>query len=165
MKVRFHKSCREKFGDENVQAMHEAVMFFLDKFDLNKYTHSLDIHTDAKEITKYPLDTRAVIIDYGKRSEIHLRFTLFADDLVTNIFHELTHLKQALYGELVSNRGRDIWKGAPFPRVCHSKLDYDTYWNLPWEVEARAVASEMLTLFKNQRKPKSFWQKLKFWRI
>lgn len=171
MKVRFQRAYRYEFGDKKYEMIREAVRFFLDHHKLNDYNCSVDFYVNSPDVLKKSGCSGMIMVNRSNdQARIHVKHTVFFGDVLNTIFHELTHLKQHLTGDLVADYhyGRDIWKGTPFP-VMHmnsANFKYSHYHKLPWEVEARAVAREMVKLFKQYRKPKkTFWQKLKFWSI
>jgi hypothetical protein len=73
--------------------------------------------------------------------------TMSRAGLIKTIFHELTHLKQALSGKMeYGPDGDKIWKKQLF-RNADSQPDY-IYQNFPWEVEARKFEK---TLYRQYR--------------
>lgn len=166
MKVRLHNMYRAWFSDKKYEMIKEAITFFLDKNNLNQYNCSVDFYLDSQHLKDRSCSGLLEMHSNLRHAKVHVKSTIFTNDLLDTIFHELTHLKQHLVGDLKMEYNRDIWKGAPFPTTNFTKLKYTTYLALPWEVEARKVAKEMLILFKQSRsRKKTFWQKLKFWSI
>jgi hypothetical protein len=59
--------------------------------------------------------------------------------LVKTFFHEMTHVKQYLYGELEQKRSHRVWKGTKWPNKEYSYA--------PWEMEARAFSDKFYEQF------------------
>lgn len=166
MKIRFEKSYRTWFGDKKFEMIKDAVTFFLDHHDLNKHSCAVDFYLDSHDLKDNGCSGLISMHNRLNMAKIHVKSTIFTGDLLNTIFHELTHLKQHLVGDLKIEYNRDIWKGASFPVINFRSpnFKYKVYHALPWEVEAREVAAEMVRLFKQSRSTKkTFWQKLKFW--
>ena len=52
--------------------------------------------------------------------------------MIKTFFHEMTHVKQHLVGELIDKPRHRMWKG--------EKWDNKLYSDAPWEVEARTFS-------------------------
>lgn len=59
--------------------------------------------------------------------------------LLETIFHEMTHVKQAVYDgwELHDEDNTAKWKGKKYHNVD------ENYWKVPWEVEARRLGRQL----------------------
>lgn len=65
------------------------------------------------------------------------------EEIVETVFHELTHVRQYLCGELEDvNPQVAYWKGHYYEGDFENTESPD-YWNAPWEVEARKVGKEL----------------------
>ena len=58
-------------------------------------------------------------------------------NLLEYVFHEMTHVKQAIFDgwELQDEEDIAFWKGD----IVQYTGEGDSYWNAPWEVEARKM--------------------------
>jgi len=73
--------------------------------------------------------------------EIYLNEGLSLSDMMRTIFHEMVHVKQYHSGKYIEGRHASFWKG----KRCDTFGD--EYFNLPWEVEAFAMETEMVIKF------------------
>lgn len=114
----------------------QAVEFYASLLMTKRMAESIEVRV----VLKNKLDDDAeglchfVEKDVGYREfEIELTKHLPLENLLTNLAHEMVHLKQFATGELHSNMipaNITKWHGKPVneSRVC--------YWDLPWEIEA-----------------------------
>lgn len=160
MKVRIHREARNFYTEKKYEQIANAIRFFCEHYSLYDHDYTLEITFDESMFSSANTVGLFYGDDFKKKGHVNLRKTVWTDDLICTIFHELTHFHQHLRGDLWrSFDGRVMWKGTPFPSM--NSDDFEIYNNLPWEVEARTIADETLKLFK--AKHKSFWAKLKFW--
>ena len=77
--------------------------------------------------------------------EIEINSNNSVQEMIHTLFHELVHVKQYVYGELVSGEGNkpSKWKG----KVCRAD-----YADQPWEIEAYDLDKKMLRNFKRKHK-------------
>lgn len=76
--------------------------------------------------------------------EIELHPGIGAHEILKTLAHEMTHIKQYVYGE--TNDQLTRWKG--------NKIDSDQveYWNQPWEIEAHGMEAGLFTRFATKEK-------------
>ena len=82
-------------------------------------------------------------IDADDRYIVHISGAQTEDEIVETLFHELTHVKQYEDGHL-QDIDEDVvyWLGNYY-RGDFQDTFSKTYWNAPWEVEAREVGEEL----------------------
>lgn len=166
MKILVHKDFRKKYSKSKYDKICDAIEFYTKKFNFDHYDVRLEVICDIGILQPGTSGT-AHFEPHRKTYVINIR-PQFMKDLLDTIFHELTHIHQAMRGDLRHGTHHDFWKGAPYPvltfthRVQDFKSWFKLYENLPWEVEAREVAKNTLIEFNKSRKAK-FWSKLKFW--
>lgn len=73
--------------------------------------------------------------------QIWIDKTIEGDLLISTIFHEMTHLMQKLDGRLAMVGWKVFYQG---------NVVEGGYWNQPHEIEARAMAKQLLADWKNQ---------------
>lgn len=91
----------------------------------------------------------------GSRDPILMRIgraALF--NMISCFFHELTHVKQIVNGELAISPEAEFarFRGKYFyqhdiPEAVKTEADWNRYLNLPWEVEARAQQEKLMLSF------------------
>ena len=72
------------------------------------------------------------------------------EDVLETLFHEMTHLRQYLTGDLVDVKA-DVceWKGKEYSGDWSEAHESNSeYWNAPWEVEAREKGAKLLKKWK-----------------
>lgn len=82
--------------------------------------------------------------------EIELNKSLPFEDILINLAHELTHLKQFATGELnntIRPANHSKWQGV---LVNEDKVDY---WDLPWEIEAHGRERGLYYRFQDSLNP------------
>jgi hypothetical protein len=83
------------------------------------------------------------------------RKTIFIKDnsLTETIFHEMVHHKQHMENWIKTDGIYYYWKKKkPCGKgiLIESLSDYATYWNAPHEVQARAIAKNMMSIWRIQ---------------
>jgi len=91
----------------------------------------------------------AQILEYNSRKkarefEIELHPGIGAAEILKCLAHEMTHIKQYVYGE--TNETLTRWKGI---KIDSDNLDY---WVQPWEIEAHGMESGLFTKFATKEK-------------
>jgi hypothetical protein len=75
---------------------------------------------------------------------IRINDRLSTEDMIIPILHELAHISQIFERRLnVTRNGQILWEGKKYS-VDQSKLSYQEYQNLPWEVEAVETQQSLL---------------------
>ncbi len=177
MKVRLHLDGKNHFNEEQWAMIHDAVQFFVDEYELDKYTapvyikfpQRLDIN-DFGPLTVSRGQCMTEFYAVGNKFRVE-RFIISITPanlykVIEVIFHEMTHVLQELRGDIQRQRdGSEIYRGVHYSVDILQKPTYKQYRNFPWEVEAREVSYAMLKKWKASRGVKdSFWQKLiKLW--
>lgn len=104
-----------------------------------------------------------------KNPSITLYFKRFdtVDDMMTTLFHELTHAQQYKEERLIdrNNPVETIWRDIPnqLGKIYPKQLCEESYWTLPWEVEAREVASKKCLEFMKRFKSINPFRKIFWW--
>ena len=138
MRVRLHKAGREYFTDSQWSEIHDAIEFFINRHDITNVVYDLKI-TFFDDVRDYVgLFSRLPKLRYGV---IQIKYMRDFDEVLNTLFHELTHLRQDIVGDLAWDPacGMQRWKGA----LYFSPDDTD-YFDRPWEIEARQVADKMV---------------------
>lgn len=177
MRVRLHLGGKDLFSEEKWSMIHEAFEFYIKEYELDVYDHSLYV----KFMPDMPAihgasRTRGQCTTYfqpvkGKFKPCSFKIEINSDapmrKILEVIFHEMTHVMQALRGDIDRQvDGSEIYRGVHYSVDMLTKPTYKQYRNFPWEVEAREVASSMLKKWNEAHGIKeSFWTKLiNFWR-
>lgn len=81
--------------------------------------------------------------DFGSRFLIKVSGNQPEHEILETLFHELTHVRQYLCGELEDvNPQVAYWKGTRYEGDFEDTASSE-YWTAPWEVEARKVGKEL----------------------
>lgn len=182
MRVRLHTNGKNLFSEEEWSHIHSAFQFFVDEFDLDRYDLPVYVKFTKIITSKTFVDAKHNDINRGncithfrfqtQSGEIEVdRFVLNIshgklDKVIDTIFHEMTHVLQALRGDIeYLPDGSEVYKGVYYSVDKLSKPTYTEYRAFPWEVEARQVGAEMTAKWHKKLGIKqTFWQKLlKFW--
>ena len=102
-----------------------------------RFNDKIDAYGYA-EITEYNLAGKA------RGFEIEIHPGIGAAEILKTIAHEMTHIKQYVYGE--TNDTLTRWKGA------HIDSDKVDYWVHPWEIEANGYESGLFSQFAIKEK-------------
>lgn len=71
------------------------------------------------------------------------------DDLLTCLFHEMVHVRQAERGQLIDSGFTKTWEGIDYISIFST---IDEYRKLPWEAEAYRLQEELLVKWKKNTK-------------
>lgn len=145
LKIKLHTSLRDLPMHKYLTAK-KALAFARFWLQLEQYDHTLEVY--AKH-TKSTYNVKNTVAGYYKRvsktkSVIVVSPSLSADGLAAVIFHEASHMKQYLTGELYEKQGITFYKDKP---ISNPKT-YSDYFELPYEVAARLLEHEMYCDFK-----------------
>lgn len=102
-----------------------------------KFNPKLDAYGYA-QILEYNSSKKA------REFEIELHPGIGAAEILKCLAHEMTHIKQYVYGE--TNETLTRWKGI---KIDSDNLDY---WVQPWEIEAHGMESGLFTKFATKEK-------------
>ena len=102
-----------------------------------KFNPKLDAYGYA-QILEYNSSKKA------REFEIELHPGIGAAEILKCLAHEMTHIKQYVYGE--TNETLTRWKGIKIDS------DYLDYWVQPWEIEAHGMESGLFTKFATKEK-------------
>ena len=82
--------------------------------------------------------------DLENRLLVKLSGVQSEEEIVETLFHELTHVRQYALGHL-EDVGEQVvfWLGHEY-KGDFEDTSTETYWNAPWEVEAREVAWDLV---------------------
>lgn len=67
------------------------------------------------------------------------------NDVIETVFHELVHVRQIVSGDLLFRGQTMTYRKVDFPTCDPKILSEETYFSLPWEVEARRVAEDLMS--------------------
>jgi|688.fasta_scaffold634816_2 hypothetical protein len=159
MRILLHKNFYKLYRNKKQQErIINAIHFYIDEHKMRHYNYTLEILFDEKIFAHERTIALFYLNENRKRGHVGLRKNQKNDELINSIFHEITHFHQFLKGDLYDHRQKYFWRGKSFSKV-NTSTDYDTYYNFPWEIEARETATETLKLF-NKKYPLSLWDKL-----
>ena len=119
----------------------DAVMWFVDNY-LPRYKLDIEVHHRGLKREGVQGWCNIEGDTYRPRSffiEIHNRLNM--EDYLLTLFHELTHVKQYVKGELKSRRSHKYWKDEDI-----SNIEYD---DDPSEVEARDMEEVLYCKYMN----------------
>lgn len=77
---------------------------------------------------------------------VHICSHKDVDEVVSTLFHELTHIKQYLFDGFDMSTGAAEWRGATY-KVTGS---YWNYWKSPWERQARKMEKRLLKKYMEE---------------
>jgi len=87
------------------------------------------------------------LVNFKFKNRIRINESISIKELVKPLVHELIHLNQIHTGKLQTNdRGIYLWENIPYRPKSDVLTNYDSYVNLPWEVDARAREDQLLLL-------------------
>jgi hypothetical protein len=163
LSVKMHKSCRESLSVKDFETFKMAVKWALDYYGLSDKRHRLDFYffddlessvEDKDKITvgRFKLNTRG-------HSEILLKKNRPLSSLIKTAFHEITHLKHHLDFDVCYTQYGKTWRGTMYPVV--DRNNFEQYWNLPDEIDARVSENKMFIRWTFNRiiKQIMFWRK------
>jgi hypothetical protein len=177
MRVMLRKSAKSKFGEADWEKISDATQFFIEENELEQYNRVVyvsfpdKIVSDVvKNICPYGNCITRFKLEYGQAVaysfEVNVRPS-YTDQVIETLFHELTHVMQELKGDIYRDiDGSEIFRGTRFSIDKLRKPSYSEYRSFPWEIEARAVASDMISRWYASRgvKRSIFMKILSFWR-
>ncbi|MBT6392627.1 MAG: hypothetical protein HOJ73_04490 [Nitrosomonadales bacterium] len=85
----------------------------------------------------------------GGEYEIEVKKGQSYPDLITTVFHEMVHVRQAERGQLIDSGFTKTWEGTDYISIFST---IDEYRNLPWEAEAYRLQEELLVKWKKNTK-------------
>lgn len=84
------------------------------------------------------------------KNRIRLNDDLKLTELIKPIVHELIHLEQIHTGVLAADRqGNFVYNKKTYKNIIPTKLTFEDYQNLPWEVDARNKENSVLQYVLN----------------
>ena len=115
-----------KGGDKNLRKLTEdAACFAVKKLFPKARKYDIEINLNSKYDNCFEYDDRVYKININKKQS--------KDDFLTAIFHEITHVKQYIYDNLLNN---------------YNFSKYDDYINHPAEIEAYKTQEVLLKQWK-----------------
>lgn len=162
LKVRLHKSWKDHLSDKQMNTVRDVINWAIEYHNLRDKKHTVDfIFTDNidNSMQKNGIITGRFSTISSKCSTITINCTINMYSIIKTIFHEITHLKQNLCYDICYTKYGKSWRGSPYPVM--DKKDFETYWNLPDEIDARHYEKKM-TYEWYRRKIMSkilFWKK------
>lgn len=86
---------------------------------------------------------RGLCYDFGSQFLVKISGNQPDHEILETLFHELTHVRQYLCGELEDvNPQVAYWKGTRY-QGDFEDTESPEYWTAPWEVEARKVGKKL----------------------
>ena len=148
---------KDNLDKSDLKCFRKAAKFAMDKFltksQQNKMTIFIDFNSDNHLNNKWQGECSYIGYENGrKRFNVTLRNTidnrakntiLRRANTLRTLFHEMTHVKQYMCGELF-----DYANG----NVKHQGYVYENfdYWDCPWEIEAYGMSETMFHQFYQQ---------------
>ena len=173
MKVKLDTKGKAYFSEHEWQQIHDAFIFFNDKYSMNKYPHTLYVTFPARmgksydggdlkgefevryKHNGYSVTPSRLLVKICANSSMHNIFKV--------IFHEMTHVLQELRGDfkIPVTGGGYFYRSTYYAAERIANASYEEYLNFPWEIEANAVAAKLLREWYDRPKIKSnAWQAL-----
>lgn len=171
MKILLHKDFMSKYSEKDRDTIRAAINFYIDRYHMRKYNARVEVSALQHNLSPHSF-LAGHAGDMGNRVYVIRAYAYSTlDDLISVLFHELTHVHQMLRGDLNTDLSVNKWKNVPYPKLgaYDASADfqswYDMYMRLPWEIEARQIEKIAFAEFINRPEAKiNFWSKLKFWR-
>lgn len=143
MKVKYKVKAKKRWNLLHRALVRDAVWFAIKHYDLRnfgtltvKMNYIPELYGSAVSLDE---DEHIIFVSAGQ-SPI---------DIVKTIFHELWHVRQYIYDGLELQPNVASWKGREY--AFSLDQEYDDYYNLPWEVEARAMEKKLFKRYKKER--------------
>jgi len=114
----------------------EAFYFALNKLMPRK--KNLDISIELVDFED-DVDGYHAYIDKGEHN-IELQTGLIEEDLITAVFHEMVHVRQAERGQMKDRGIIKVWEGVEYLSLFSTT---DEYMALPWEAEAYELQEKL----------------------
>jgi hypothetical protein len=138
----------DKFSEQLQQDVCDAVNFFSDHLFSPKLSKHIVIELELKNYFKDHGDCE--VIEYNSQRKartfkIRLRNKKSHKSLIKTLAHEMVHVKQFALGEM--SEFHDRWRDG----VDHKDT---SYYDLPWEIEARTMEHVLYDKYKNSGLPK-----------
>ena len=157
MRVRLNTKPKQHYTSKEWESFHEAIQFFIDRYNLDKFKWfdlTVDLDAELPRLTYGQFTPR--VDRYGGR--IELRRTKKIRRMIETLFHELQHVRQSVENQMTYVAGHVLWEGRPVLKESSANtIDYYEYHKLPWEVDARLVASQTLKEWLNLPQNKRTW--------
>lgn len=158
MKIEIKEVYGSKLSDGTRSRLLEAFKFASTELGLDEVEHTVHVkikdHIRESSFLLGSVEGTFVYSDIKTLpSIITLRNGPFRN-MSRTIFHEMAHLKQFIFNQLVITDDVSMWKGV---RVNTQKI---SYFNLPWEIDARAY-ERSIGLAWRRKKRKEFVTKLR----
>lgn len=144
LKVRIHKSWKDHLSDKQMSTVRDVINWAIDYHNLRDKEHAVDfIFTDniAPSLQKGGIVAGRFSLMSSNCSTITINSNINMYSTIRTIFHEVTHLKQNLCYDICYTKYGKSWRGTPYSVT--DKKDFDTYWNLPDEIDARNYERKM----------------------
>jgi hypothetical protein len=147
LKILLHKSSYQH--SEHVELVKDAVHYAVDFFDLRNHNWRVEIHLVPS--IESECDSEAVLGQHHyiqRQEQMYSKIYIscggmYKFQIVHTLFHEITHLKQVLKGQLAyPAKGIALWKGKSTTTAYSTSRS--GYWNLPYEKDARLYANILL---------------------
>lgn len=138
----------DKFSEQLQQDVCDAVNFFSDHLFSPRLSKHIVIELELKNYFKDHGDCE--ILEYNSQRKartfkIRLRNKKSHKSLIKTLAHELVHVKQFALGEM--SEFHDRWRDG----TDHKDT---SYYDLPWEIEARTMEHILYDKYKNSGLPK-----------
>jgi hypothetical protein len=149
MKVKYKVKAKKRWNLLYRALVRDAVEFAIKSYDLHnfgtltvKMNYIPEMHGSAVSLDE---DEHIIFISGGQDPY----------ETVQTIFHELWHIRQYIYDGLELQPNVAYWKGRKYGFSLDQ--DYEDYYKLPWEVEARAMEKKLFKSYKKKRIDVDSW--------
>ncbi len=141
MKIKLKTKAKATWSRMDREAVRAAAYFAAELYGLPSYgTVIIKLCVHAGE------DGSAVNLD-DETFMVFLTHQNIKEVLIT-LFHEMWHVRQYIYEDLSLEGTTSMFRKQEYD-VDMGNCDFDTYWNLPWEVAAREAGDAMWEIYTN----------------
>jgi len=147
--VRSRNGGKEYLTAKQIELVKEFIEWVMIKFVSKRTLNNVEITL----ILDAMLFERTGSLGFGVWEDKHKRGRVFTVEIETkdqtfmnilhSIAHEIVHVKQWVKGELYSHRTEKNTYFFMGQKINEKKLD-DTYWDLPWEIEAHGRSTGLI---------------------
>lgn len=150
MKVKVKRKAKTSWHKSWTEVIQEAVEFSAAQFNLSKKKIQVDVVLKNDPSVDYagvcltlnPMKRFVLIINAA--------YAESSDHILELIFHEMTHVKQEFHNGLVMDDTTEAhYEGMVYSFASNQEFQ-EAYYDLPWEVEARAMQKKLLNIWKKR---------------
>lgn len=142
MRVKYNIKAKKQWSQYLRDTVRAAVEYALGEYDLRghgKLTVKLNfVPGEYGSAISFDEDEHMIFVSADKDPVL----------VIKTVFHELWHIRQYIYDGLELENKTAFWKGAYYSSY-DEEMDFDEYFALPWEVEAREMEERTYKKYTN----------------